>query len=131
MFRDPTLGAAVNPINGAPFNSWLLSANGAGSGISSGASRRYGLYIPIAGRAAFLGWGMGTPAGTDPAWEPIAVQWLHTANNNLIRCSASAFPVGKSWPSHTAYTLCSFISKRHPIDCEAKFPDGLSGLLAK
>jgi hypothetical protein len=37
MFRDPTLGAAVNPINGAPFNSWLLSANGAGSGISSGA----------------------------------------------------------------------------------------------
>jgi len=38
MFRDPTLGAAVNAINGAPFNSWLLSANGAGSGISSGAS---------------------------------------------------------------------------------------------
>jgi hypothetical protein len=35
VFRDPTLGAAVNPINGAPFNSWLLSSDGSFAGISS------------------------------------------------------------------------------------------------
>jgi hypothetical protein len=35
VFRDPTLGAAVNPINGAPFNSWLLSSGGSFAGTSS------------------------------------------------------------------------------------------------
>jgi hypothetical protein len=35
VFRDPTLGAAVNPINGAPFNSWLLSGDGGDPGIGA------------------------------------------------------------------------------------------------
>jgi hypothetical protein len=30
MFYDTTLGASVNPINGAPFNSWLLPAGATG-----------------------------------------------------------------------------------------------------
>ena len=34
-FFDGTLGAAVNPINGAPFNSWLLSSGGSISGIAT------------------------------------------------------------------------------------------------
>ena len=34
-FYDGTLGAAVNPINGAPFNSWLLTSGGAFSGTTT------------------------------------------------------------------------------------------------
>jgi hypothetical protein len=30
LFYDPTLGASINPINGAPFNSWLLAGTGPG-----------------------------------------------------------------------------------------------------
>lgn len=35
VFYDPTLGAATNPINGAPFNSWQLSAGGTGLDASA------------------------------------------------------------------------------------------------
>jgi len=38
LFYDPTLGASVDPINGAPFNSWLYLPTGNGISGSSGAS---------------------------------------------------------------------------------------------
>ena len=38
LFYDATLGASVNPINGAPFNSWLLTAGGPGIDSSTGGS---------------------------------------------------------------------------------------------
>jgi hypothetical protein len=37
-FYDGSLGAAVNPINGAPFNSWLLNSGGTVSGIGTNPS---------------------------------------------------------------------------------------------
>ena len=36
LFYDAALGTAVNPINGAPFNSWLLAAGGPGIDASTG-----------------------------------------------------------------------------------------------
>jgi hypothetical protein len=38
LFYDPTLGASIDPINGAPFNSWLYLPTGNGISGSSGAS---------------------------------------------------------------------------------------------
>jgi hypothetical protein len=38
LFYDPTLGASVDPINGAPFNSWLYLPTGNGISGSSAAS---------------------------------------------------------------------------------------------
>ncbi|MCL4850454.1 MAG: carboxypeptidase regulatory-like domain-containing protein [Bryobacteraceae bacterium] len=35
LFLDTALGASVNPINGAPFNSWQLSSSGTGIGTSA------------------------------------------------------------------------------------------------
>jgi hypothetical protein len=46
IFYDPSLGASINPINGAPFNSWLV-APGGGGGDSSG-----GVPLPPGGPAA-------------------------------------------------------------------------------
>jgi hypothetical protein len=36
LFYDATLGASVNPMNGAPFNSWMPSAGGTGVDSSGG-----------------------------------------------------------------------------------------------
>jgi hypothetical protein len=36
LFYDPALGASINPINGAPFNSWLLAGTGPGIDPSTG-----------------------------------------------------------------------------------------------
>jgi hypothetical protein len=38
LFYDPTLGASINPINGAPFNSWLLAGTGPGIDPWTGSS---------------------------------------------------------------------------------------------
>ncbi|MEI9973159.1 MAG: carboxypeptidase-like regulatory domain-containing protein [Ignavibacteriota bacterium] len=38
IFYDATLGAAVNPINGAPFNSWQLASGGSGVDTATGPS---------------------------------------------------------------------------------------------
>jgi hypothetical protein len=37
-FQDTTLGAMVSPINGAPFNSWLLAGGGSGLDTATGPS---------------------------------------------------------------------------------------------
>ncbi len=37
-FYDSTLGASIDPINGAPFNSWLFGSGGIGIGSATGAS---------------------------------------------------------------------------------------------
>jgi hypothetical protein len=70
-FYDTTLGAAVNPINGAPFNSWLLGAGGTGSDTSTG---------PAGGPSA--GQGQNSPdvqrflSGAYPALHlPASYQW--------------------------------------------------------
>jgi hypothetical protein len=34
VFHDPSLGASINPINGAPFNSWLAAPGGGGDSSS-------------------------------------------------------------------------------------------------
>jgi hypothetical protein len=36
IFYDPSLGASINPINGAPFNSWLVAPGGGGGDSSNG-----------------------------------------------------------------------------------------------
>ncbi|MGH9656781.1 MAG: carboxypeptidase-like regulatory domain-containing protein [Bryobacteraceae bacterium] len=39
VFYDPTLGATLNPVNGAPFNSWLLSAGRIATGSAESLNR--------------------------------------------------------------------------------------------
>ena len=46
VFYDTTLGASVNPINGAPFNSWLLPAGATGIGTPGSGSITTGVPPP-------------------------------------------------------------------------------------
>ena len=46
IFYDPSLGASINPINGAPFNSWVVAPGGGGGDSSSGVP------VPTVGSAA-------------------------------------------------------------------------------
>jgi hypothetical protein len=69
LFYDATLGASINPINGAPFNSWLLASGGTGVDSSTG-----GGTAPASGSTApdvnrFLN---GTPP---PLRLPASYQW--------------------------------------------------------
>lgn len=48
IFYDTTLGASINPINGAPFNSWLSSAGATGLDASAGQLPREGLTPDVA-----------------------------------------------------------------------------------
>jgi hypothetical protein len=104
IFYDATMGASVNPINGAPFNSWLLSAGGTGidaSGGSGGAGMG-----PTDGSAApdvqrFL-------AGVYPALRlPTSYQWRVSVEKGIgasgVLSSAYLGSVGRNLLGHEAY----------------------------
>ncbi len=90
LFHDSTLGASINPINGAPFNSWLLAGGGSGIDSSAGSS---GTPQPSQGAAAdverFL-------SGPQPALRlPASYQWRVSLEKGLgTRGAASAAYVG-------------------------------------
>jgi Carboxypeptidase regulatory-like domain len=99
-FYDGTLGAAVNPINGAPFNSWLLTSGGTLSGIATNATgTAAGSQSPDVQR--FL-------AGSYPALRlPTSYQWRLAVEKQLgPRGSGSIAYVGakgRNLLGHEAY----------------------------
>jgi hypothetical protein len=70
LFYDATLGTAVNPINGAPFNSWLLASGGPAVDPSAGGS---GISTAPASQAPDV---VGFLRGPTPALRlPASYQW--------------------------------------------------------
>jgi len=100
-FRDATLGAAVNPINGAPFNSWLLSSNGAGPGTSANVSASPAAAPQSSDVQRFL-------AGSYPALRlPTSYQWRLTLEKQLglqgVGSIAYVGATGRNLLGHEAY----------------------------
>jgi len=89
LFYDPTLGASINPINGAPFNSWLLAGTGPGIDSSTGSP---GTSQPSQGTSAdverFLS---DTPP---PLHLPASYQWRVSLEKRTGGGVASAAYVG-------------------------------------
>jgi hypothetical protein len=86
LFYDPTLGASVDPINGAPFNSWLLASGGTGIDSSEGAPST----APAPGTAAadvnqFLN---GSPP---PLHLPASYQWRLSLERTIANRGAASF----------------------------------------
>ena len=102
-FHDTTLGAAVNPINGAPFNSWLLAAGGSGMDTSTGTIGGIGSgnWNDAPDIQRFLG-------GSYPALKlPASTQWRLSLEKNLgARGTGSVTYLGASGRNllgHQAY----------------------------
>ena len=99
-FCDGTLGAAVNPINGAPFNSWLLTSEGSISGIATNPTgAASGLQSPDVQR--FL-------AGSYPALRlPTSYQWRMAVEKQLGTRGAGSIAyvgaVARNLLGHEAY----------------------------
>jgi hypothetical protein len=102
-FYDAALGAAVNPINGAPFNSWLLAAGGSGvdtsTGPSDGMGQSHGSGAPDVQR--FL-------TGAYPSLKlPTSYQWRVSVERNLGSRGAGSIAylgaMGRNLLGHQAY----------------------------
>jgi len=78
LFYDPTLGASIDPINGAPFNSWLFLPTGNGISGASGASNP-----PTS-----------SPAAASPARSPDVARFLSG--------DYPALPLPRSWQWKTS-----------------------------
>ena len=89
LFYDPALGAFINPINGAPFNSWLLAGTGPGIDPSTGSS---GTSQPSRGISPdverFLS------ATQPPLHLPASYQWRVSLEKDIRGGVASAAYVG-------------------------------------
>ncbi|HEV3201069.1 MAG TPA: carboxypeptidase-like regulatory domain-containing protein [Bryobacteraceae bacterium] len=89
LFYDPTLGASINPINGAPFNTWLLAGTGPGIDSSTGSP---GTSQPSQGTSAdvqrFLS------ARQPPLHLPASYQWRVSLEKRAGGGVASAAYVG-------------------------------------
>ncbi|MBV9745489.1 MAG: TonB-dependent receptor, partial [Acidobacteriia bacterium] len=101
VFRDGTLGAAVNPINGAPFNSWLLSSDGAGPGVSATATTSTSTSSQSPDVKQFL-------AGNYPGLRlPTSYQWRLAVEKQLglrgVGSLAYVGAVGRDLLGHEAY----------------------------
>ena len=102
-FHDATLGAAVNPINGAPFNSWLLAAGGSGidtsTGASSGAASTPGA-IPADVQRFLLGSYPALHLPTSYQWRLSVERGLGSRGVGSIAYTGSA---GRNLLGHEAY----------------------------
>ena len=102
IFYDATLGASVNPINGAPFNSWLLPSGGSGIDPATGSSTStasQGANSPDVKR--FL-------QGSYPALHlPASYQWRASVEKQLAPQSVASVSylgsVGRNLLGHEAY----------------------------
>jgi hypothetical protein len=90
LFYDPTLGASINPINGAPFNSWLLAGTGPGIDPSTGSP---GSSQPPSISADVQRFLMATPP---PLRLPASYQWRVALEKRAGSGVASAAYVGAS-----------------------------------
>lgn len=80
LFYDATLGASLNPVNGAPFNSWLLA--GGGTGSAGGGYGSIGSW-PDGGSAPDV---VRFLTGYSPALQlPASYQWRATIETALGR----------------------------------------------
>ncbi|HXJ38282.1 MAG TPA: TonB-dependent receptor [Bryobacteraceae bacterium] len=99
LFHDATLGAAVNPVNGAPFNSWLLSSGGTTGATGTGTTGASLANAPDVDR--FL-------AGFDPALRlPTSYQWRSSVERALgsrgVGSVAYTGSISRNLLGHQAY----------------------------
>jgi hypothetical protein len=104
LFYDPTLGASIDPINGAPFNSWFSLPTGNGV---SGAS---GTNTPVTAPAAMSPDVARFLAGNYPGLQlPRSWQWKTTLERNVG-------PAGTISASYTGSTGTHLLGNEAYVD---------------
>jgi hypothetical protein len=95
VFYDPTLGATVNPVNGAPFNSWLLSA---GTTATEAPNSSYGANRPLQAAEPDSSDVIRFSTGPYPALRlPTSYQWRMSLERRISpRSAASIAYVGSA-----------------------------------
>lgn len=103
VFYDSTLGVSVNPINGAPFNSWMPTAGGMSgstlSGVPGGMTSAQAAFSPEVARIL---------RGEHPALRlPRSYQWRLSAEREMpfrgVASVAYLGALGKNLLGHQAY----------------------------